>query len=332
MLWLDIKYANLLSVKLDKYRITKNNPYSATFRCPICGDSAKNPNKTRGYFYVAYSSLRMKCHNCGVSTYFTTFLERVDNNLFSRYNMDKFGAKETETDVIIPEKSDMSKIEPRLLDNLLDKVSSLPEDHEARQYVKARHITDNMLDRLYFIDDVSKIAQLKESYREKIVGTEARLVFPFYNRKGLLVGVTMRAIGEHKLRYIAVRLNSTEPMIFNYDGVNFEEQVYCVEGPIDSLFLPNCVAVGGSDMKSVRKLLPLNTIYIFDNQPRNAAICKLMNGMIMSGFRICIFPISIEQKDVNDMVSAGIDVTTLIYTNSYSGLEAQLKFEEWRKL
>lgn len=331
MLWLDIKYASLLSVKLDLYKVTNNNPYAATFRCPLCGDSRKSKTKTRGYFYVKYSKLRMKCHNCGASRNFPTFLKMVDNNLFSRYSIDKFGASSDDADPIIPKPSVIEVVEPRLIDGLLAKVSSLSEDHPARVYAASRHLSDEALERIYYIDDVSKIGQLKDSYREKITGVEPRLVFPFYNRKGLLVGVTMRALDDHPLRYITLRFNQDEPMIYNYDAVDFEQQVYCVEGPIDSLFLPNAVAVGGSDMKKVRQLLPASTIYVFDNQPRNAAICKLMRGMILSGFRTCIFPDSIEQKDINDMVSAGLDVREVIYTNSYQGLEAQLKFEAWRK-
>lgn len=332
MLWIDIKYASLLSVKLERYKVKNNNPYTATFRCPLCGDSTKNREKTRGYFYVAYNQLRMKCHNCGASHYFTTFLKMVDNNLFSRYSIEKFGVKQTNSDIIIPESRVPEVIEPRLIDGILDKLSSLSEDHPARKYAEARNITGDLQDRVYYINDVSKIGQLKESYREKIIGTEDRLVFPFYNRKGLLVGVTMRAIGDHALRYITVRLSEDDPMIYNYDAIDFTKQVYCVEGPIDSLFLSNCVAVGGSDMKTIRKLLPKHTIYVFDNQPRNVAICKLMRGMILSGFRTCVFPSSIEYKDINDMVSAGLDVQKIIYTNSYEGLEAQLKFEAWKKI
>lgn len=332
MLWLDIKYASLLSLKLNKFSIKNNNPYTATFRCPICGDSKKNSSKTRGYFFVQYQKLRMKCHNCGAGMSFGRFLKTLDNNLYNQYTLEKFGTS-SNTRPIVPEPPKFSEpVKMSILDQILDPVVSLPESHPARVYCDSRKLPESALLSIYYIDDVSKIGQLKESYKEKIIGTEDRIVLPFYNRKGVLVGVTMRALGEHKLRYIAIRLNESEPMIFNYDKVDFTKQVYCVEGPFDSFFLPNCVAVGGSDMKTIRKLLPDSTIYVFDNQPRNSEIVKLIRAQVLSGFRVCIFPEQNEYKDLNDMVLAGLDVEKIIYTNSYQGLEAQLKFEEWRKV
>jgi len=332
MLWIDIKYANLLSFKLDKFKVKNNNPYTATFRCPLCGDSAKNKNKTRGFFFIQYNKLRMKCHNCGESFSFKNFLKKLDKNLFDQYNLESFGISNTEP--IVPEttKKLNEPVKMTILNQILDPVNSLDENHPARVYCNSRKLPDSALNQIFYIDDVSLIGQLKESYKEKIKGKESRIVLPFYNRKGVLVGVTMRALDDHPLRYIAIRLNTDEPMIFNYDQVDFTKQVYCVEGPFDSFFLPNCVAVGGSDMKTVRKLLPENTIYVFDNQPRNSEIIKLIRAQILSGFRVCIFPDKNEYKDLNDMVLAGLDVESIIYTNSYQGLEAQLKFEKWRKL
>jgi len=332
MLWIDIKYANLLSQKLEKFKVKNNNPYTATFRCPLCGDSQKNRNKTRGYFFIQYNKLRMKCHNCGQSYSLKNFLKLLDKNLFDQYTIESFGVS-ANTEPVVPEIPKFDEpVKMTILNQILDPVNSLDETHPARVYCNSRKLPESALKEIFYIDDVSKIGQLKESYKEKIVGTEARIVLPFYNRKGVLVGVTMRALDDHPLRYISIRLNNDEPMIFNYDKVDFTKQVYCVEGPFDSFFLPNCVAVGGSDMKTIRKLLPKNTIYVFDNQPRNTEIVKLVRAQVLSGFRVCIFPEKNEYKDINDMVLAGLDVEKVIYTNSYQGLEAQLKFEEWRKV
>ena len=48
--YLDKKFINMVSPQLEKFSWKKDN--LAACRCPICGDSKKNKNKTRGYFYV----------------------------------------------------------------------------------------------------------------------------------------------------------------------------------------------------------------------------------------------------------------------------------------
>jgi hypothetical protein len=184
---------------------------------------------------------------------------------------------------------------------------------------------------VYHIEDISRITEVLEQYEGRIKTNEQRLVLPFYNREGKSIGFTMRAMDNNKLRYMTIRLDDSEPMLFGHERVDFKKQIICVEGPIDSLFLPNCVAVSGSDMKKATKILPDNTIYVFDNQPRNNQLCRLMERMIKNGKTLCIWKSSIYGKDVNDMVKIGYDVQKIIYSNSYSGLKAQNAFSEWRK-
>jgi hypothetical protein len=138
-------------------------------------------------------------------------------------------------------------------------------------------------------------------------------------------------LDDHPIRYIAINLVEDVPQIYNLDKVDFNKQVFCVEGPIDSLFLGNAVAVGGSAMISARKLLPKNTIYVFDNEPRNKEICKLIHKQIESGFRVVLWPDTISEKDINEMVKADLDVEDIILNNAYDGLRARVKFSEWRK-
>jgi len=333
MMWLDIKYASLLSPQLERYKVTKNNPFTATFRCPLCGDSQKSKSKTRGYFYVAYQKMRMKCHNCGASYNFKNFLKTLDNNLFKQYTVEAFSGQSEKTPDIdmVFHKPVFEAPKDSLIDHMMDRLDTLSEDHEAIQYVRSRGIPETQFHRLYYVEDVSKIGQLKEKYREKITGKESRIALPFYDRQGRLTGLTMRAIDDHHIRYLAINIVEDVVQIYNLDAVDFSKTVICVEGPLDSLFLSNAVAVGGSAMKSARKLLPSNTIYVFDNEPRNKEICKLIHKQIESGFTVCIWPENITEKDINEMVKADLDVEDIIYKNSCAGLEARMKFSYWRK-
>jgi hypothetical protein len=130
---------------------------------------------------------------------------------------------------------------------------------------------------------------------------------------------------------LTVRVDDEKPMIYGYDQVNLSERVICVEGPIDSLFLDNAVAVGGSDMKKAIDLLPDDTIYVFDNQPRNKQICSLMMRTIKAGKTVCIFPNTVVAKDINDMAKMGYKVNDIVRNNVFSGLEAQMQLSLWRK-
>ena len=71
----DSKYIGLVSSRLQKFKRVKDNLYN--FRCPICGDSQKNKNKTRGYIYQVKNNTNFKCHNCGASMSFNNFVKRL---------------------------------------------------------------------------------------------------------------------------------------------------------------------------------------------------------------------------------------------------------------
>ena len=89
---------------------------------------------------------------------------------------------------------------------------------------------------------------------------------PFYNEQNELLGFSCRALREEKQRYIVIKLKET-PMLYNLNHIDKKQTVYVTEGPIDSLFLPNAVAVGNSNLKEALKYLTGTLIY--DNEPRN---------------------------------------------------------------
>ena len=84
----DSKFINLLSAKLQKFKRVKSNLYN--FRCPICGDSQKNKSKTRGYLYSVKADVNFKCHNCGASMTFSSFLKQQDPILHKQYVFERF--------------------------------------------------------------------------------------------------------------------------------------------------------------------------------------------------------------------------------------------------
>jgi len=126
-------------------------------------------------------------------------------------------------------------------------------------------------------------------------------------------------------------LDEDEPKIYGLDDINKELPVFVVEGPFDSTFLNNSVALCGSD-GDVRCLEGNDLIFVYDNEPRNREIVRRIEGCIGRKEKVVIWPSNIKEKDINDMVLAGHDVQSLVESNTYKGLEAQLKFNDWKKV
>jgi hypothetical protein len=126
-------------------------------------------------------------------------------------------------------------------------------------------------------------------------------------------------------------LDEAQPKIFGQDRINTENPIYIVEGPFDSTFLENSVAMAGSDV-DIRTFGWSNYIWVFDNEPRNREIVNRISKVIDRGDKVVIWPTGIKEKDINDMFLAGHDVQSLVDCNVYRGLEATLKFNTWKKV
>ena len=338
MLWIDMKYAGLLSVQLEMYSVKQNQPFLCNFRCPICGDSKKNKNKRRGYLYQKASGLFYKCHNCGMGTTISRFLEQVDPSLHKQYRMEIFKEKSHlgKANNAAQPINDLTNFtapkfkEKTILDDLF-----LPAT-EIKDYLIHRGITEEIWSELYYCPDSKLLEQLDERYAGRIDYHNPRLVIPAFNRAKQLLGVTARAIDNSSLRYVTVRIDDTHPFIFGLDRIDPTKTVYCTEGPIDSFFVKNSIAAGSSDLTKVEELIQKDKlVLIFDNEPRNKEIVKLMDDSIKLGYHIVIWPNHIEAKDINEMVMSGIspdEIENIISSNTFYGLQAQTKYVFWKKL
>lgn len=335
-LFVDLKYLRLISNRLLLFKQKSDRLFNC--RCPICGDSANKKNKARGYFYPSKNNLFYKCHNCGVALGFSSFLKDFDQLMYGSYSLEKFEDTHQNTrsefKIVMSEPVfNTKKKEPRLIDQLLDRLDTLPEDNEAVQFCLDRQIPRDKFDRLYYIPHVADLDQLNPKYRENIKGREPRLVLPFFDKDGNMTGVTCRALGNHSLRYITAKIREEDTLIFGLPEVDKTRDIYVVEGPIDSLFLDNAIAVSGTSFGKLDQLdLPKDKlVIIFDNQPRNREVVKLMGRVVDSGFRVVVWPQTLEEKDINDIVLAGKNVTEIINKNTFQGLGAKAKFVAWKR-
>jgi len=339
MLWIDVKFANLLSVQLNLYSVKQNRPFLANFRCPICGDSKRHKTKTRGYLYTKGNGLFYKCHNCGIGTTLGNLIKQINQGLYNQYKLERYKEGLDMGNAAKPHsKPEFSFEAPKFgvdgeLERLLSDLSELPEHNPAVRYAVERKIPRSRFSDLYYIDDVEKIKHLTDEYDDKINNIEPRLVIPFRNKRGALVGITCRSLTNEKLRYITIHIDKTQPLIYNLNNVNVAETVYCFEGPIDSLFVQNSIAVGNADLTKIEKtIVKDNAVLIFDNQPRNMQLVKIMKQAQKDGWKMVVWPSTIVEKDVNEMVLNGItNIQSIINENTHQGLGLRMKLNLWSK-
>ena len=339
MLYIDAKYANILGSRLRNFK--QKNDYLWNYSCPVCGDSSKNKLKSRGYIYRAKADLFCKCHNCGHSTNIGNLIKHVDPKLYDEYVLERYKAGATRyndhKEVIIPETRNPQLLEDDIL-SPLKRIDTLDVDHPAVKYVIDRQIPVDKWNLLYFAPRFKKfVNSVSPKFVEPIVDEHPRMIIPYFTNAGKCFAFQGRAYGNEEPKYYTIKVDETQEKIYGLDRIDYAKRILVVEGPIDSLFLPNAVAVSGAsfDTPTIRSLLTNATIVI-DNEPRNKEIVKQLEKYIESGFSVCMFPENIEQKDINDMILYGKmtpeEITEVINTNTYTGIAAKLKFSTWKKI
>ena len=319
----DSKFIGLVSSKLQKFKRVKANLYN--FRCPICGDSKKNKSKTRGYIYAVKANTNFKCHNCGASMSFNNFLKHIDPGVHKQYTFEKFKDGHAGGRNFVVEEPTYNFEAPKFKRKLeLPKAS---EDPRPSGYLTARKINP---DNFYYTEHFKKFANSLKPTFDSEKYDEQRIIIPLYYQKNL-IGFQGRSIDPSPIKYITVMLDDDAPKIYGLDTIRTDKPIYIVEGPFDSTFVENSVAMCGADV-DVGSLGWSDYIWIYDNEPRNREITNRISKTIDRGDKVVIWPENIDDKDINDMVMSGLDVMSVIESNIYSGLEAKLKFTTWKKI
>ena len=328
MSYVEEKYINLVSGNLQKF--TKRGK-SYNFRCPYCGDSKKHTNKTRGYLYPIKDTFNFKCHNCGQSCSFSTFLKHIDSVLYSQYVFDKF--RPTDTQTLTPIKlTKKIEISREKLD--LPTILELDKSHYARFYLEDRKIPKEKLDTLYYCEKFKEWTNTKKQTFSKIKYDEPRIIIPLiYQNK--IFGFQGRSLKKSTdSKYITIILDENIPKVYGMDSLDFSKNIYILEGPIDSMFIPNSIAMAGADINisSIPNHQSVDFIFIYDNEPRNKQIIHRMEKTVDEGHSIVIWPSHIKQKDINCMILDNIDPIQIIKDNTFRGLQAKVKLLGWKKV
>ena len=320
---IDAKYISLVSSRLQKFKKVKADLYN--FRCPICGDSQKNKNKARGYMYVVKNNTNFKCHNCGASLSLNNFLKKIDTTLYKQYTLEKFKEGHTGRNFVTDEP------EFKFKKPIFKKKLNLPKASEndfAKGYLTKRKLDP---DKFYYAENFMEWSNTQKQTFDRIIKDEPRIIIPLYDESKTLIGFQGRALKSSTTKYITVMLDEEAPKIYGLETIDRKLPIYVVEGPFDSTFVNNSVALCGSD-GDLGYLKGSDLILVYDNEPRNREIVNRIERCIERNQRVVIWPNNIIEKDINDMVLAGHDVMSVLKSNTYSGLEAKVKFNSWKKV
>ena len=330
--YIDRKFLLQISSKLQRFSQKKTDLYN--FRCPFCGDSQKNKSKCRGFIYRKKNDYFFTCHNCSEGHTFYNFLNHVEPSVVKEYQLERYKDGQTgnhnypkpETMVNIPKPVFKERIK-------LDSISSLPDGHIAKDYVINRMIPQDRWSDLYFTPDFAKFVA---SYNidKQLNKDDPRLIIPFYDKDKNLFAFQGRALTESKLKYITVKINEDAKKLYGLDKVDISKRIYVVEGPIDSMFLDNCIATADATLAFASEVSD-NIVLVNDNEPRNKEIIKQIVNNIKNGFSVVIWPNTLTHKDINDMIMSGMDkkeITALIDEHTYTGLRAEFELNNWRKV
>lgn len=345
MIWLEKKYLSMVVSSLDNAKWKGDTTLNHS--CLYCGDSQKNAYKARGYHFVVDQSYVYKCHNCGKSTSTINFLKDNFSMIHKEYMKEWLKEKgirkrpqrmPSSNDFKFTPRTDiLNKSDIMTVDNLKFLMKPCNEVSEAREYLQKRMIPESTYKDLWFTTSPQILSILSPKYKDRVLGNDPRIILPFYSEDGELIGLSGRAINDSPLRYMTMRFRDDLPLIFNLNNVDKTKTIYVTEGPIDSLFLPNSIAVAGSDFKKIDNDLKETAVLIYDNEPRNHEILKKLEEVIDLGYSVCIWNDKRLDglKDINDMVENGLtvdEVIDIINRCTFQGLSAKTKFMEYKKV
>ena len=336
MSYIDVKFLNLLSTRLPKFKRKSENLFN--FRCPHCGDSKKSSSKARGFVYQKKNDMFFKCHNCGVGQTLGNLIKFLDPTMYKEYVFERFKDGKVESDKpefdFTPSKILKSKTADEKQLDSLKRFDQLVTTHPAKQFIFDRLIPKEHWDKFFFCPNFYEWTNsIVPNKFPSLSQDHPRVVIPFYDRAGNFFAFQGRAFGKEQPKYITIKFDETKQKIYGLDRINLNKPVMITEGPIDSLFLDNALALAGAD--AVVNIQHEQCTMIFDNEPRNEHIVNRMKTAVDKKFNLVVWPESLKYKDINDMIIAGntsAQIESIIYRSTYCGLQAHQHINNWKRI
>jgi hypothetical protein len=221
---------------------------------------------------------------------------------------------------------------------LIYRIDMLPKDHDAPQYLASRSIPETawktMMWTPTFMAFVNSV--VPDKFNERSLSNDyPALILPMIDKDNVVFGFQGRSLVDDPYipRYISIMLDENKERLFGLNRVDMNKKFYVVEGPLDSLFLDNSIAVCGSDMQRVEGT---NAVFVTDCEPRNKQIVGKIQKLIEANRKVCLLPPEVfSGEDINDMIDAGYtqeEIHDLLDMHTYQGAVAFIQFQKWRRV
>ena len=335
-MWLEEKYIALSGARLLLFK-KRGRHYE--FRCPTCGDSKKNPHKTRGTIYNRKGEWWVGCFNCNLAVTFKRWLKDFDKGLYETMLAEAFVAPREKPAKLDPNFSvSMERLEAPDALAPFPTLASLGCEHPALQYVLGRQLPSRWLHEIRYIENFKSWVNtlIPEKFENPEID-EPRLLIPMLDAEDKLIGGQVRVLGDAgaRLRYITFVLPGC-PKLWGLNHVDLLKPFYVLEGPIDAMFLENALATCGGKITS--ELLKVggpdlieNCVIVYDNEPRNVDVVKSVWKAVRGNYKVVIWPSSVHYKDINEMHNAGFLMEKTLALNTFQGIRAEVEFRRWNK-
>jgi len=337
MLWVDIKYANILGSNLTKFKVKSQTPYIANYRCPLC-DDIEEKKRARGYLLEKDGKINSYCHNCGASMSLGNFIGTIDQHLYQEYRLEMLRERwdKPKEEKEIKFSQPVFKRTIKLGQPLSDSINN-----RAYDYAVKRRIPQKFYNSLFYLEDLNALTRQIEKYKDTAFSKDPVLVIPFYTAEREFSYMNCRSISpKASFRYYVLEVGNTHPKIWGLEFVDWTQPVFVFEGPIDAMCVPNSIAMAGvsgnESIKYITSKKKKDVCFVYDSDCiYNQEVRKQVEKRIKEGFSAVIYDKNFPGKDINQVICDNLmspnEVLEYLRNRSFNGLRASIELSHQTK-
>lgn len=285
------KYFNLV---LPRETISRQNSYN--FKCQICGDG-KSKHKKRGYLLLFKDKWIYKCHNCSISMLAEKWLKEYFPILYRQYIIDLIKNDESKPD------------DKEVRCSFIKKEEVYNEEKEVKTFVPIlKEKTQLFIDAIDFCISRKIPENVWKRWFVSVSGKyKNRIIIPFYDDKNKIYFYQARALRNQEPKYLC-RLGEKE--FYNIYNVDKNSPIQVTEGPVDSLFLSNSIAILGCSLSNenfykIKQLGKIFWLFDFDDAGLKASNEYITRGESVFLWKKYAKEVGLPERekfDINDLM------------------------------
>ena len=298
--------------------------------CPVCREG-KSKGRSRRLFYFPNKNY-LYCHNCSKHWNPFEWIREVTNlsvpEIIKRNN-EKINSSTT----FVPN-NEPAKHKQEVLSDLPENSIDITDPVQIEFYKDNKVVTDCVdycISRRLFTS-TNRCKKFYVSLDDRF--HKNRLIIPFTKDNKVVCYQTRALYKEQTPKY---KTKIGDKSLFGIDNITEEiPYIFIFEGPIDSMFVKNGVAMASltpTDIQreQLNKMIGYKHIYVFDNDKNNKQTAARIIKTINKGNTVFVWPSEFKKfKDINEVcVALKQDEFPwkFIVKNSFSGPQAVLKFK-----